>query len=81
MRGRLIGMGKNWLDQRARLKEALDALDDRMADPDVAATELAAVARERRITLNELVLLGEAEAEVSSLDEIQARRAKRLAGS
>jgi len=74
-------MGKNWLDQRARLKEALDALDDRMADPDVAATELAAVARERRITLNELVLLGEAEAEVSSLDEIQARRAKRLAGS
>jgi len=74
-------MSKNWLDQRARLKEALDALDDRMADPDVAATELAAVARERRITLNELVLLGEAEAEVSNLDEIQARRAKRLAGS
>ena len=73
-------MSKNWLDQRARLKEALDALDDRMADPDVAATELAAVARERRITLNELVLLGEAEAEVSNLDEIQARRAKRLAG-
>jgi hypothetical protein len=51
-----------------------------MADPEVAATELAAVARERRITLNELVLLGEAEAEVSNLDEIQARRAKRLAG-
>ena len=74
-------MSKNWLDQRARLKEALDALDDRMADPEVAATELAAVARERRITLHELVLLGEAEAEVSSLDEIQARRAKRLAGS
>jgi hypothetical protein len=74
-------MAKNWLDQRARLKEALDALDDRMADPEVAATELAAVARERRITLNELVLLGEAEAEVSNLDEIQARRAKRLAGS
>ena len=73
-------MSKNWLDQRARLKEALDALDDRMADPAVAATELAAVARERRITLNELVLLGEAEAEVSNLDEIQARRAKRLAG-
>jgi hypothetical protein len=73
-------MSKNWLDQRARLKEALDALDDRMADPEVAATELAAVARERRITLNELVLLGEAEAEVSNLDEIQARRAKRLAG-
>jgi len=74
-------MAKNWLDQRARLKEALEALDDRMADPEVAATELAAVARERRITLNELVLLGEAEAEVSNLDEIQARRAKRLAGS
>jgi hypothetical protein len=73
-------MSKNWLDQRARLKEALDALDYRMADPEVAATELAAVARERRITLNELVLLGEAEAEVSNLDEIQARRAKRLAG-
>jgi hypothetical protein len=73
-------MSKNWLDQRARLKEALDALDDRMADPEVAATELAAVARERRITLNELVMLGEAEAEVSNLDEIQARRAKRLAG-
>ena len=71
-------MSKNWLDQRARLKEALDALDDRMADPEVAATELAAVARERRITLNELVMLGEAEAEVSNLDEIQARRAKRL---
>jgi len=73
-------MSKDWLDQRARLKEALDALDDRMADPDVAATELAAVARERRITLNELVMLGEDEAEVSNLDEIQARRAKRLAG-
>jgi len=74
-------MSKDWLDQRARLKEALDALDDRMADPEVAATELAAVARERRITLNELVMLGEDEAEVSNLDEIQARRAKRLAGS
>jgi len=73
-------MSKNWLDQRARLKEALDALDDRMADPEVAATELAAVARERRITRNELVMLGEAEAEISNLDEIQARRAKRLAG-
>ena len=71
-------MAKDWLDQRARLREALDALDDRMRDPDVSAAELAAVVRERRLTLNELVLLGDDAVEESALDEITARRAKRL---
>ena len=68
----------NWSDQRGRLREALDVLNARMHDGECTAAELAAVARERRLTLQELVLLGEDEVEMSALDEIAARRAKRL---
>ncbi len=71
-------LGSYWADQRARLREALDVLNARMHDSECTAAELAAVARERRLTLQELVLLGDEEVEMSGLDEIQARRAKRM---
>jgi hypothetical protein len=75
LQGRL---GSDWADQRARLREALDVLNERMHDSECTAAELAAVARERRLTLQELVLLGDEEVELSALDEIQARREKRM---
>ena len=75
LQGRL---GSDWGDQRARLREALDVLNARMHDSECSAAELAAVARERRLTLQELVLLGDDEVEMSALDEIAARRAKRM---
>lgn len=71
-------LGSDWTDQRARLREALDVLNGRMHDVECSAAELAAVARERRLTLQELVLLGEEEVELSGLDDIAARRAKRM---
>jgi len=73
-------MATDWTDQRARLREALDALSDRMDDPDCSAAELASLARERRITLSELVQLGDEDVEQSGLDEIAERRRNRLAG-
>jgi len=72
---------KDWTDQRARLREALEVLNEKMLDPECSAAELAAVARERRLTLNELILLGDDIAKNSSLDEIAAKRAKRLGDS
>jgi len=72
--------GRDWSDHRAVLRANLTALSDRMADPELTGAELASLAREKRITMAELVALGDEQVEVSSLDEITARRARRRAG-
>jgi hypothetical protein len=73
----------DWSDQAQRLRDSLDRLEARMADPDLSGAELATLAREKRIGLAELVGLGDGKkvGRVARMQEsVAANRLKLIQG-